>query len=227
MLSLDILAIISTFIPTQDLCSFMCSSKACASAALTLRTGGMTKINTSALKAALLFRACRDGLTVTTVSLLRDPRANVNVIYTKGEDEMGFRVYVYGCTPLTVAIANNHWQICQILLNDKRLYSVSKDPMPLLVAVFHEREDIVLLLLYHKAPVTLPFECEGDIQYTCLHMAAITGNLGIMKMLIQNGADLCSMNPRVLGTAKDHPNKAVYNYLKQHYDRAHTFTSPR
>ena len=191
MLSLDILAIIGTFIPAKDLCSFMCVSKAWAMAALTPRTGGMTKINTPGIKADLLKRACQEGLTVTVASLLRDPKANVNPVYSPFEP-VGYifkgnsSSYLDGRTPLTIAISNGFADICRELLSDCRLAPINRNPALLKCAIYNKYQIVIALLLKYGCPVNLS---HGPFGYTALHTAAIFGDMGIIHLLLQHGAD--------------------------------------
>ena len=90
-------------------------------------------------------------------------------------------------TPLTIAISSGYTDICHQLLSDRRLPPINRAPALLRCAIYNRYQDIVALLLDYGCPVNLS---HGPGGYTALHTAAIFGDMGIIHLLLQHGADL-------------------------------------
>lgn len=100
-------------------------------------------------------------------------------------------------TPLHWASALGKKELCEMLLTRPKLPRANihaienKSKTPLHLAVIHNREDIVDLLIHYGADVT----AKSDGGWTPLHNACQQGSVKVVKMLLAAGANI---NARVL-----------------------------
>ena len=73
---------------------------------------------------------------------------------------------------------------------------------------------IIKELLKHEVDINAP----GEFEQTPLHLAVINGNIDIVELLVENGADVelvDEKNQNALDYAIDEKNEKIFNFLNE------------
>lgn len=158
-----------------------------------------------------------NGRHIETVRLLLEKGANVHanndeaLRIASGNDDAeiirllldnGANINVFNGNELIWAIANNHVKFAKILIQNG--LEINFRDGPLKIAVQHKRKEMVQFLLDHGADVNID---NGIALLVAIH----DDNLPMVKLLVQNGADLHARD-----FMKAAYSKEMKHYIKQH-----------
>lgn len=187
---------------------------------LLLDAGADVKAASSAGRTPLIIAASANG-NIDVVRLLLARGANVN-----DADSVGI-------TPLVAATNVNDIEVAKLLLahgaSAMKTSTAEGVSTPLTGAARNGNTELVRLLLARKADVnaigaeTGPRVKNGLITFarvTALHMAAVSGNVDVVRMLLDAGAaidplDARGMTPLMFAIATDRPNTRLIRLLVQ------------
>lgn len=122
---------------------------------------------------------------------------------------------IHKTTPLMSAVIKNRIAVAEYLLQKgAKIHDNSWNTHILYEAVFNNNTDMVMILLRYKTQALIDISPNAESNNKPLHKAIVANNLAIVKLLVENGADLSKEN--YVAFAKDYSwiDKNLIEYLK-------------